>query len=166
MTFALYSEFQMPHPVDRVEHLAFTNDWIFDRQGSDEILIAVEGQAAEYKASFTWMEEPEVLHLGCSFDLTVPEARRGEALKLLALVNEQLWAGHFDLFVKDQVVMYRAALTLAGGVQPTEQQCEAMLLAGAKACDRYYQAFQFCIWGGKSAKDALECSLFETIGRA
>jgi hypothetical protein len=166
MTFALYSDMRPSHPVDRVEHLAFANDWIFDRQGSDEILISVDGQIADYKASFTWMEEPQVLHLGVSFELPVPESRKMEALKLLALVNEQLWVGHFDLFPKDQMVMYRAGLTLAGGIQPTEMQCEAMLLAGAKACDRYYQAFQFCIWGGKSAKDALECSLFETVGRA
>ena len=41
-----------------------------------------------------------------------------------------------------------------------------MLNAGVEACQRYFQAFQFVVWAGKSARDALDASLFETTGEA
>ena len=34
------------------------------------------------------------------------------------------------------------------------------------ACDRYYQAFQFILWAGKSAREALDGAMFETQGEA
>jgi hypothetical protein len=34
------------------------------------------------------------------------------------------------------------------------------------ACERYFQAFQFVLWAGKSAGEALDAVLFETAGRA
>jgi len=35
-----------------------------------------------------------------------------------------------------------------------------------EACERYFPAFQFVIWAGKSAESAIESSLFETMGHA
>ena len=95
------------------------------------------------------MDEIEALHLACAFDLKVPERRRAEVLALIALINEQLWVGHFDLWTKDGMVMFRHALVLAGGVEVAGRQCEALLDAALDACERYFQAFQFVVWAGK-----------------
>jgi hypothetical protein len=166
MTFALDYENPALHPINRVESLASNNDWVFDRQGSDEILISVEGVRANYRMSFTWMEDIEALHLACSFDMPLPQGRHSEALALLAIINEQMWLGHFDYWMKDGMVMFRHSLLLNGGLAPTETQVEGLMAHAAKSCDRYYQAFQFTVWGGKSARDAIDCSLFETVGNA
>ena len=32
--------------------------------------------------------------------------------------------------------------------------------------DRYYPAFQFVIWGGKTPKEALDAALIEVVGEA
>jgi hypothetical protein len=154
------------HPVDHVELLASSNAWTFDRNGLDEIMIMAEGQFAHYNVSFTWMEELEALHIACSFDMPVPESRKNEAMALLAKVNELMWIGHFDLWPSEGVAMFRHALMLSGGLEPTQQQCEAQLLAAIKACNTYYQAFQFVIISGKTAQEALDCALFETVGNA
>jgi hypothetical protein len=82
------------------------------------------------------------------------------------MINEQLWLGHFDLWTKEGVVMYRHALLLSGGIAPTSRQIEGMLTAAIEACERYYQAFQFVVWAGKSAQEALDTALFETAGEA
>jgi hypothetical protein len=34
------------------------------------------------------------------------------------------------------------------------------------AAERYYPAFQFVIWAGKSAREAMDAALFETAGEA
>jgi hypothetical protein len=160
------TDFRAHHPVDHVELLASTNEWNFDRSGLDEILLSAEGQFANYSVSFTWMAEMEALHIACSFDMPLPLSRQAEAYKLLQKVNELMWIGHFDLWPSEGVAMFRHALMLAGGLEPTQVQCEALLLAAIKACNTYYQAFQFVVISGKTAQEALDCALFETIGNA
>lgn len=154
------------HPVDMIERIATLNDWSFDRSGDDEISISVDGSWSDYHVSLTWMSELESLHLACAFDLKVPDRRKPEVLQLLTLVNEQMWLGHFDLWSQEGVIAYRHALLLAGGAEASAAQCEAMLEAALEACERHYQAFQFVVWAGKSAKEAMEVVAFETAGEA
>ena len=154
------------HPVDVVERLAAMREWSFDREDEDEISISVEGTSADYHVAFTWLSDLEALHVGCAFDLKVPDRRRVEIQTLVALINEQLWIGHFDLWNKESVVMFRHALLMAGGADPDGRQCEAILKMAVTACDRYFQAFQFVLWAGKSAREALDGAMFETQGEA
>jgi hypothetical protein len=41
-----------------------------------------------------------------------------------------------------------------------------LLSSALEACECYFQAFQFVVWSGTSAKDALAGVLFETYGNA
>jgi hypothetical protein len=154
------------NPVDVIEHVAALEDWIFERSGDDEITVSIQGKWCDYHVSFSWMEDVEALHLACAFDLKVGEPRKAEATRLITLVNEQMWLGHFDLWSGEGLVMYRHSLLLAGGAEPSARQVEAMLTGAIDACDRYYQAFQFVVWAGRTAQEALEGALFETMGRA
>jgi hypothetical protein len=164
-----FTELEIEHPanpVDLVERLASLNDWNFERSNDYEISLSIAGRWTDYHVSFQWMSELEALHLACAFDLKVPELRRPETLKLLAIVNEQLWVGHFDLWSDEGMVMYRNALLLAGGATASGRQCEALLKSALEAAERCFPAFQYVIWGGKNAKDAMEATLFETAGEA
>ena len=154
------------NPVDVVERVAALNAWAFERSDDDEITISVTGRWTSYQAAFTWMNNIEALHLACAFDLKVPERRSAEVLALISQVNEQLWLGHFDLWSQDGVVMFRHALVLAGGVEASPRQCEVLLDAAIDACERYYQAFQFVVWAGTGAREAMNAAVFETSGEA
>lgn len=154
------------HPVDIIEHIAAINDWSFERQDADEISISVRGGWSDYHVSFNWMEDLESLHIASAFDLKMPEARRSEVKALIGLVNEQLWIGHFDMWSKESVVLFRNSHLLTGGAEVSPQQCEALLRSATEACDQYYQAFQFVVWAGRSAAEALSHVMFETVGEA
>ena len=41
-----------------------------------------------------------------------------------------------------------------------------LLKTAVDACERYFQAFQFVLWAGKTAREALDAVLFETEGEA
>jgi hypothetical protein len=82
------------------------------------------------------------------------------------MVNEQLWVGHFDLWTQDGLVMFRHALVLAGGVEATSMQCQALLSSALESCEGYFPAFQFVVWAGKTARTALDAAMFETSGEA
>ena len=166
MTLIDFEQERQSNPVDVIEHIAALNDWVFERAGDDEITVSVAGGWCDYHVSFSWLEEKEAVHLACAFDLKVPEARKLEALRLLSAVNEQMWIGHFDLWDREGVVMYRQALLLSGGADPTNAQVERLLVTAIEACDRYFQAFQFVIWAGKSASEAIDTVLFDTVGEA
>ena len=166
MTHIDIDQDRQSNPVDTIEHIAALNDWIFARAGDDEITISVAGGWSEYHVSFSWMEDREAIHLACGFDLKVPEPRRLEVMRLLSAVNEQLWIGHFDLWREEGVILYRQALLLSGGVEPNSSQVERLLHAAIEACERYFQAFQFVVWAGQTAPEALEGVLFETVGEA
>ena len=85
---------------------------------------------------------------------------------LISLINEQMWVGHFDLWTKEGIVMFRHALVLAGGVEASGKQCESLLGTALDACERNFTAFQFVVWAGKSAREALDAAMFETSGEA
>ena len=154
------------HPLDVVERLAAIREWIFDRAETDEMSVSVNGRWADYHIAFSWIEDVEAMHVACAFDLKVPDRRRPEVLQLVSSVNEQLWVGHFDLWSSENVVMFRHSLLLTGGAEPTDGQCEMLLKTAVEACERYFQAFQFVIWAGKTAREALDAVLFETEGQA
>ncbi len=160
------TEDRQSNPVDTIEHIAAINDWSFERSGDDEITISIGGGWCDYHVSFSWMEDMEAVHLACAFDLKVTDPRKTEVMRLLSLVNEQMWIGHFDLWGKEGVVMYRQTMLLAGGAEPNSAQVEGMLQNAIESCERYYQAFQFVVWAGKSAQEALDTVMFETIGEA
>ena len=72
----------------------------------------------------------------------------------------------FDAWFADGLVMYRHALLLTGGIAASRLQCESALGTALDACERYFQAFQFVVWAGKSSTEALDAILFETSGEA
>ena len=154
------------NPISVVEEIAAFNDWTFERSGIDEVTILTKGAWTDYELSFTWMSEIEALHLACAFDMKIPEVRRPEVQRLIASINEQLWVGHFDLWTSTGLIMYRQALVLPGGLTASTAQCEVMLAGAIHACERYYPAFQFVVWAGKSASEAMSAAMFDTEGEA
>lgn len=166
MTLAETTETTKSHPLDKIEQLATSQDWPFDRSSVDEISLSVSGKWADYHVSFTWRDDLEGLHLACTFDMKVPDQRRGEVARLVARVNEHLWLGHFDLWTDEGVLLFRYGLLLAGGARLTDGQCDAMLKLGLETSERYFPSFQYVVWAGKTAEEAMEAALFETVGEA
>ena len=59
-----------------------------------------------------------------------------------------------------------ASSSLAGGVEATNVQCQALLSSALESCEGYFPAFQFVVWAGKTARTALDAAMFETSGEA
>ncbi|MET0194897.1 MAG: YbjN domain-containing protein [Hyphomicrobiaceae bacterium] len=152
-------------PIDLIEQIANGNDWATERSSDDEITLIVAGQWTDYNVSLNWRGDLETLHIACAFDAKIPDNRQNEVYRLVAQINEQLWLGHFDVWIQEGLIMFRHGLMLNGALATTGQ-CEALLKAALEACERYYQAFQFVVWAGKESRDALASTMFETEGRA
>lgn len=156
---------RISNPVDMVEKIATINDWGFERTAEDELTLIVSGAWTDYHVSINWRDDLETLHLASAFDMKTPPEKLNEMYRLIGTINEQLWLGHFDFWSREGLMMFRQGLML-NGAEPTAAQCEALLHAALEACERYYQAFQFVVWAGKSAPEALATTMFETAGQA
>lgn len=153
-------------PLAVVERMAVTNNWEFSHHPGDEITLGISGERTNYHASFGWMEDINVLHFSCAFEMKVPVARLPEVQQLISRINEQLWIGHFEAWDQSGVVIFRHALLLTDDVSTSTGQCEAVLGAALDSCERYYPALQFVVWAGKSAREAMAAALVDTLGQA
>ena len=154
------------HPIDIVEHLAEHNDWDFDRIGDDQIAMAVEGQWRTYSITLAWSGYDETLGMVCTFEMEPPEDKVPALYELLNQMNDSCWAGAFTWWGEQKLMVYRYGLVLSGGQMATPEQIDSMIGTAVLAAERYYPAIQLLVWGGRSAKDAMQVAIAEAYGRA
>ncbi len=153
-------------PLDLVESILGAEDIGYERMGEKEIHFSIPGQWCDHALWFSWRPEDEVLHLCLGIDVRVSERNHAAVCALLALVNERLSCGHFDLWSEDGTLIYRHALPLPDALMPSPAQLAAMTNAASMAAERLIPALNFVLWGGKSPTEAVQAAMFETAGEA
>jgi hypothetical protein len=113
-----------------------------------------------------WRGEDRVLQLLCLPEIRVPATKRKAAYELLALVNEQLWIGHFDIWSSGGVLLYRHGLMLGTDGMLSLSMAQLAVESAVAECDRFYPAFQFVLWGDKKPGEALAAALVDAAGEA
>ncbi len=154
-------------PIDLVEAVVGADTRFVSERGDDgDLTFSARGQFCEITGYFSHREELPAILFTVSFDLRTPKTRFADAARLVALVNETLWLGHFDLWSEDGSIVFRHAMPLIGRSELAAGEIQALLAAAIDAADRFYPAFNFLIWAGKSPEEAIQVSLFETVGEA
>ncbi len=154
------------NPLDVVEQIASANDWAFDRRSDFEMAAEAPGKWCDYGLYFSWSTEISAMHFTCAFDLKVPEKRRSALYELLALANERLWIGHFGMDCDDGMPVFRHSVLLRGARGASSESLEDMVDIAITECERFFPAFQFVLWGGKTPADALAAAMLECVGEA
>ena len=153
-------------PVDMLASLFEARGWPCEFVGEDELTGEIQGSWATYTIRGIWRREDHVLQLLCLPDIRVAEDKRPAVFELLALVNEQLWVGHFDVWSNGGVLLYRHGLMLGDDGLLSLAQAQTAVEAAIDECDRFYPAFQFVLWGDKSPAEALASALVDAAGEA
>ena len=154
------------NPIDLVEEIVVANDWAHDRASDEELVVEINGRWCDYRLYFVWQEEISAMHFSCGFDMKVPKNRRTPIYELLALANEKLWLGHFDISAEDNSPAFRHAVLLRGVLGASVEQVEDLVDIAVSECERFYPAFQLVVWGGKSASQALTAAMIDPVGEA
>ena len=153
------------NPIDLLEELVSANEWRFDRTNDGEMVVEIGGNWCDYRMYFSWQEDLAAVYFSCLFDVRIPAQKRPQAADLVAMINEKLWLGHFDLCSEDLVPMFRHTMLMRGGhasIEPLEDLVDIAL----NECERYFPAFQFVLWGGKSPREALDAAMLDPVGEA
>jgi hypothetical protein len=153
-------------PVEMLASLFGARGWQFEYLSEDEISAEIKGSWTTYQFQAIWRVEDHVLQLLCLPDVRVPDNKRADIYEALALINEQLWLGHFDVWSNGNVLLFRHGLMLGddGLLSPGQAQC--IVEAALEECDRFYPVFQFILWGDKTPAEALAAAMVDAAGEA
>jgi hypothetical protein len=166
MSMTALSHDAAANPLDIMEQIVIANDWAFDRRSDSEMAAEAPGRWCDYGLYFSWSHEISAMHFTCTFDLKVPEKRRGLLYELLALANDRLWIGHFGIESGDGMPVFRHAVLLRGAPGASAESLEDMVDIAITECERFFPAFQFVLWGGKTAEEAVAAAVLECAGQA
>ena len=153
-------------PLDVVEQVVAAEEFHYERTGDGEVHFTAPGEQLTHQMWFAWSDAIETLHICLSLETRSPVKDRAKACDLVALLNERLWLGHFDIWSEDGAIVYRNALALPGGVMPEPGQVAALIAAAVEAGERFYPAYNYMVWAGKTAHEAVSAAMFETAGEA
>ena len=156
----------LSNPLDLVEQVIINRDWAYDRSSDEEVVAEVTGHWCNYRVWFSWQAEQGALAFSCALDSKLPQSAHNRIYPLLVMVNNKLWLGHFDLVSEDNNVAFRHTMLMRGGCVVAIEQLEDLIDIAISECDRFFPAFQASVWANKSAKEALEAAIFETVGEA
>ena len=154
------------NPIDLFEQLASAHEWIYDRSNAHELAVEITGNWCDYRIIASWRDELCALHFACAFDMRIPDPKRAAVNQLLADINERLPVGHFDVWSQDGFPVFRHAVLMRGMHGASVEQLEDLLEIALTECERFYPAFQYVVWGGKSPAEAMDAALFTTVGEA
>ncbi len=153
-------------PVDMLSALFEARGWPCEIISEDEVSCEVQGSWTKYQLRGIWRKEDNVLQLLCLPDIRVTDDKIPQAYELLALINEQMWMGHFDVWSNGNVLLYRHGALLGDEGLLSISQAQALAENAIEECDRFYPAFQFVLWGDKSPRVALDNALVDAAGEA
>lgn len=153
-------------PIDIVETLAEHYDWDFDRITEDQIAMAIEGVWQTYGVTLSWSSTDETLRIICSFEMNPPDGKNNILLETLNLANSKLWNGSFVYAKKQNLMIFRYGMNLAGGAIASANQIDSIVEKAINACEQFYPAFQLSCWGNETAEDSLLIAFDKSYGSA
>ena len=154
------------NPIDVVEEVIYSKKWTFSRADDYELVAEIASKWCQYRFYFTWSEQIRAISLTVTFDLKFPHAKMKDAQELLALINEKLWIGHFDITSKNGIPAYRHTVLSYPEDEVLHHQLENLVDIAIYECEKFYPAFQLVLFEDSDPGRALAISTFDTIGVA
>ena len=154
------------NPIDVVEEVIYSKKWTFSRADDYELVAEIASKWCQYRFYFTWSEQIRAISLTVTFDLKFPYAKIKDAQELLALINEKLWIGHFDITSKNGIPAYRHTVLSFPEDEVLHHQLENLVDIAIYECEKFYPAFQLVLFEDSDPGKALAISTFDTIGVA
>ena len=130
-------------PLENVELAASIQNWTFDRT-DNEVSIIANGKHNNYQLSVSLQNDSNGLNVICGFDLRFNKKNKFQILKLVSSINAQLWLGHFDVWDKEGLIVYRNSSILEKS--PNLKTIETLLNDAVSSIDLYFPSFQYILW--------------------
>ncbi len=155
------------NPIDLVENIFSSKSFEFERRSINEVVVEVQGKWNNMLLFFSWEENMRCLHLSCLMDIKSTIENRSKIFELLALVNEDLWLGHFSYWTEQNMPVFKHSILLQEEEEDVlNGKISQVIDIAIRECERMYPVFKVVLTKGMDPKQALYPMLMETIGQA
>lgn len=154
------------NPIDMVENIFASKSYELERRNPNEVVVEIQGKWTNILLFFAWEASMKCLHMSCLMNIDNVNDDRSKIFELLALVNENLWVGHFSYWTEQNLPVFKHSVFLNYGEEFFEHKIAQMIDIAVNECERMYPVFKVVLTKGMEPKDALYPMLMETVGQA
>ena len=153
------------NPIDVVENIFSSRSFELERRSINEVVVEVQGKWNNMLLFFAWEANMQCMHLSCLMDIETKIEDRSIIFELLALVNEELWVGHFSYWTEQNIPVFKHSVILNDG-EDIESKISQIIDIAIKECERMYPIFKVVLTKGMDPKQALYPMMMATVGQA
>ncbi len=153
------------NPIDVVENIFSSRSFELERRSINEVVVEVQGKWNNMLLFFAWEANMQCMHLSCLMDIETKIEDRSKIFELLALVNEELWVGHFSYWTEQNIPVFKHSVILNDG-ENIESKISQIIDIAIKECERMYPIFKVVLTKGMDPKQALYPMMMTTVGQA
>lgn len=153
------------NPIDVVENIFSSRSFELERRSINEVVVEVQGKWNNMLLFFAWEANMQCMHLSCLMDIETKIEDRSKIFELLALVNEELWVGHFSYWTEQNIPVFKHSVILNDG-EDIESKVSQIIDIAIKECERMYPIFKVVLTKGMDPKQALYPMMMATVGQA
>lgn len=153
------------NPIDVVENIFSSRSFELERRSINEVVVEVQGKWNNMLLFFAWEANMQCMHLSCLMDIETKIEDRSKIFELLALVNEELWVGHFSYWTEQNIPVFKHSVILNDG-EDIESKISQIIDIAIKECERMYPIFKVVLTKGMDPKQALYPTMMATVGQA
>lgn len=152
-------------PISLIEEYTLDQDWFAERSNDHELWVEMPGQWGQHRLWVAFHEDTHFLQFNCYLNIKIPDRLVPAVAELITLMNERIWLGHFEIWSEEMVPVFRVVLPLRGNELEAEQ-VEDVMTSIFQETERFFPAFNWVVWGGKSPTEAVTAAIVDTEGEA
>ena len=134
-------EQDMYTPIDTIENIFVRDNISFDRRKDNELVAEVLGKWDNMLVFFAYEEHLRCLHISCLLNIETAAVDRGKMFELLALLNENLWLGHFSYWSEQKMPIFKHSLILQDTEELFTSKISKIIELSIMECERVYPIF-------------------------
>ncbi|MBQ7285264.1 MAG: YbjN domain-containing protein [Alphaproteobacteria bacterium] len=154
------------NPIDLVENIFSSQSYELERRNPNEVVIEVQGKWSNMLLFFAWETNMQCLHISCLMDIENKIENRSKIFELLALINEELWVGHFSYWTEQNTPVFKHSIFMHQNEEDFESKLSQIIDIAIKECERMYPIFKVVLTKGMEPRQALYPMMMETVGQA
>ncbi len=143
------------NPIDLLEDIFTHTTFGLERRGINEIVVEINGKWKDLLLFFAWEEKLKCLHMSCFMDIESTINNKSKIFELLALINENLWLGHFSYWTEREIPIFKHAVLVDEKDTHFEEKLHQMIDIAVDECEKMYPVFQAVLVQGLSPHQAL-----------
>ena len=153
------------HPINLLEEITISKNWIFERPIEDEIYIEVPTKYSNLIIQVNWLKNQSRIEIRSFFYNKMDFSDNVEIYKLLNLINNRINYGHF-IINENSFPTFKNSIIIKDYKSIKFDLLKELLNYAILESERFFPILQLVLWGGKKAEEAILFFDFETEGNA